>query len=151
MVQAVRGRRRLLCLRQVRRSYHKRGTMSMGSAKGFVSQDTLTIGDLTVPYQDFAGVVEDPGLAFAFGKSDGFWGLAYDTLSVNHVILPFYNMFLPQHYLFLMFCRHKFLSEVKQIKEWREMVIGTNDEHERRTLVEDTVGKVTLRMAVIPG
>ncbi|KAI6041063.1 hypothetical protein EDC04DRAFT_1353144 [Pisolithus marmoratus] len=40
--------------------------------------------------------------------------------------------------------RREFLSEVNQIKKWREMLIKTNDEHERRTLVEDTVGKILL-------
>ncbi|KAI6014929.1 hypothetical protein EDC04DRAFT_2753469, partial [Pisolithus marmoratus] len=40
--------------------------------------------------------------------------------------------------------RHEFLSEVEQIKKWREMLIATNDEHERRTLVEDTAGKILL-------
>ncbi|KAI6013047.1 Asp-domain-containing protein [Pisolithus marmoratus] len=41
-----------------------------GSAKGFVSQDTLTIGDLP-----------EPGLTFAFVRFD-----------VNHIVPPFYNM-----------------------------------------------------------
>ncbi|KAI6030367.1 hypothetical protein EDC04DRAFT_2898384 [Pisolithus marmoratus] len=42
------------------------------------------------------------------------------------------------------FDRHEFLSEVEQIKKWRDMLTGTNDEDERRTLVEDTVGKILL-------
>ncbi len=37
--------------------------------EGFVSQDTLTIGDLTVKGLDFAEATKEPGLAFAFGKS----------------------------------------------------------------------------------
>ncbi|KAI6014621.1 hypothetical protein EDC04DRAFT_2608974 [Pisolithus marmoratus] len=40
------------------------------------------------------------------------------------------------------FDRHEFLSEVEQIKKWQEMLTETSDEDERRTLVEDTVGKV---------
>ncbi|KAI6047150.1 Asp-domain-containing protein [Pisolithus marmoratus] len=63
-----------------------------GSMEGFVSQDTLTIGDLTVRHQDFAEATREPGLAFAFGKFDGILGLGYDTISVNHIIPPFYNM-----------------------------------------------------------
>ena len=39
-----------------------------GSMEGFVSQDTLTIGDLTVKNLDFAEATKEPGLAFAFGK-----------------------------------------------------------------------------------
>ncbi|KAJ4402068.1 aspartic proteinase precursor [Gnomoniopsis sp. IMI 355080] len=63
-----------------------------GSMKGFVSQDTLTIGDLTIKNQDFAEATEEPGLAFAFGKFDGILGMGYDTISVNKIVPPFYNM-----------------------------------------------------------
>jgi saccharopepsin len=62
-----------------------------GSLEGFVSQDTLTIGDLTITKQDFAEATKEPGLAFAFGKFDGILGLAYDTISVNHITPPFYK------------------------------------------------------------
>lgn len=39
-----------------------------GSMEGFVSNDLLTIGDLSIKGQDFAEAVKEPGLAFAFGK-----------------------------------------------------------------------------------
>ncbi|OBZ70430.1 putative vacuolar protease A [Grifola frondosa] len=63
-----------------------------GSMEGFVSQDTLSIGDLSIKGQDFAEATKEPGLAFAFGKFDGILGLAYDTISVNHITPPFYSM-----------------------------------------------------------
>ncbi|KAJ7638850.1 endopeptidase [Roridomyces roridus] len=63
-----------------------------GSMEGFVSNDVLTIGDLSIPKQDFAEATKEPGLAFAFGKFDGILGLAYDTISVNHITPPFYSM-----------------------------------------------------------
>jgi len=63
-----------------------------GSLSGFVSQDVLNIGDLCVKHQDFAEATSEPGLAFAFGKFDGILGLGYDTISVNHIVPPFYNM-----------------------------------------------------------
>ncbi|KAF9821163.1 hypothetical protein IEO21_00771 [Rhodonia placenta] len=63
-----------------------------GSMEGFVSQDTLKIGDLSIKHQDFAEATKEPGLAFAFGKFDGILGLAYNTISVNHITPPFYNM-----------------------------------------------------------
>ncbi|PSR84373.1 eukaryotic aspartyl protease [Coniella lustricola] len=63
-----------------------------GSMKGFVSQDTLNIGDITIKNQDFAEATEEPGLAFAFGKFDGILGLGYDTISVNKIVPPFYSM-----------------------------------------------------------
>ncbi|KAJ3896005.1 aspartic peptidase A1 [Lentinula edodes] len=63
-----------------------------GSMEGYVSTDTLTIGDISIPHQLFAEATKEPGLAFAFGKFDGILGLAYDTIAVNHIPPPFYNM-----------------------------------------------------------
>lgn len=63
-----------------------------GSLSGFVSNDVFTIGDLTVKDQDFAEATSEPGLAFAFGRFDGIMGLGYDTISVNQIVPPFYNM-----------------------------------------------------------
>lgn len=40
------------------------------------------------------------------------------------------------------FDRREFLSEVEQIRKWREMLTGTIDERERRTPVEDIAGKI---------
>lgn len=63
-----------------------------GSLSGFVSQDTVQIGDLKIKHQDFAEATAEPGLAFAFGRFDGIMGLGYDTISVNKIVPPFYNM-----------------------------------------------------------
>ncbi|KAK3904662.1 vacuolar protease [Staphylotrichum tortipilum] len=63
-----------------------------GSLSGFVSQDTVTIGDITIKGQDFAEATSEPGLAFAFGRFDGILGLGYDTISVNRIVPPFYKM-----------------------------------------------------------
>jgi len=63
-----------------------------GELSGFVSQDTLQIGDLKVKNQDFAEATSEPGLAFAFGRFDGIMGLGYNTISVNGIVPPFYNM-----------------------------------------------------------
>lgn len=52
----------------------------------------MTIGDLVIKKQDFAEATEEPGLAFAFGRFDGIMGMAYDTISVNRIVPPFYNM-----------------------------------------------------------
>lgn len=77
-------------------TYKKNGTefkiqYGSGAMEGYVSQDTLTIGDLIIPKQDFAEATSEPGLAFAFGKFDGILGLAYDTISVDKVVPPINN------------------------------------------------------------
>lgn len=63
-----------------------------GSLSGFVSKDVMTIGDLKIKDQLFAEATEEPGLAFAFGRFDGILGLGFDTISVNGIPPPFYNM-----------------------------------------------------------
>lgn len=77
-------------------TYKKNGTefeirYGSGAVSGYISQDTLYMGGLTIPKQDFGETTNEPGLAFAFGKFDGILGLAYDTISVNHVVPPFYS------------------------------------------------------------
>ncbi|OQN96957.1 Vacuolar protease A [Cryoendolithus antarcticus] len=63
-----------------------------GSLEGYVSQDTVQIGDLKIKNQLFAEATNEPGLAFAFGRFDGILGLGYDTIAVNGMPPPFYEM-----------------------------------------------------------
>lgn len=37
-------------------------------------------------------MTQEPGLAFAFGRFDGIMGLGYDTISVNKIVPPFYQL-----------------------------------------------------------
>lgn len=62
-----------------------------GSLEGYVSKDTVRIGDLEIKDQLFAEATSEPGLAFAFGRFDGILGLGYDTISVNGIPPPFYS------------------------------------------------------------
>lgn len=63
-----------------------------GAMEGYVSEDTLKIGDLQIKKQLFAEATSEPGLTFAFAKFDGILGMAYDTISVNGIVPPFYSM-----------------------------------------------------------
>jgi len=78
-------------------TYQKNGSSfeiryGSGSLSGFVSEDVMTIGDLKIKNQIFAEATEEPGLAFAFGRFDGILGLGFDTISVNKIPPPHYNM-----------------------------------------------------------
>ncbi|KAI0475487.1 vacuolar protease A [Xylariaceae sp. FL0804] len=78
-------------------SYKKNGSdfeirYGSGSLSGFVSQDTVTVGDLEIKSQDFAEATSEPGLAFAFGRFDGILGMGFNRLSVNGIVPPFYKM-----------------------------------------------------------
>jgi saccharopepsin len=63
-----------------------------GSLEGIISKDTVSIGDIVIKGQDFGESVKEPGITFALGRFDGILGLGYDTISVQHVTPPFYNM-----------------------------------------------------------
>ncbi|KAF9394473.1 Vacuolar protease A [Podila verticillata] len=63
-----------------------------GSLEGIISNDNLEVGGIVIKHQDFGESVKEPGLAFAFGKFDGIFGLGYDTISVLGVVPPFYNL-----------------------------------------------------------
>ncbi|KAF7350723.1 Aspartic peptidase A1 [Mycena sanguinolenta] len=64
----------------------------LGSIEGFVSNDMLDIGGLKIHNQDFVEATKENGLTLAFAKFDGILGLAYNTISANRIVPPFYNM-----------------------------------------------------------
>jgi len=56
-----------------------------GAMQGFVSEDTVTIGGLTVTNQLFAEATAEPGLAFVESKFDGILGMGWPEISVNDI------------------------------------------------------------------
>lgn len=63
-----------------------------GSMKGFLSEDSITIGDTEVKDQLFAEATSEPGITFLFAKFDGILGLAFDSISVDGVPTVFSNI-----------------------------------------------------------
>uniref|UniRef100_A0A8C0AP82 Cathepsin D n=1 Tax=Buteo japonicus TaxID=224669 RepID=A0A8C0AP82_9AVES len=66
-----------------------------GSLSGYLSQDTVTLGNLKIKNQIFGEAVKQPGITFIAAKFDGILGMAFPRISVDKVT-PFFDNIMQQ-------------------------------------------------------
>ncbi|NXB35872.1 CATD protein, partial [Eulacestoma nigropectus] len=81
-------------------TYVKNGTKfairyGTGSLSGFLSQDTVTLGNLKIVDQIFGEATKQPGITFIAAKFDGILGLAFPKISVEGAV-PFFDNVMEQ-------------------------------------------------------
>ena len=70
-----------------------------GLVKGIISQDTFTLGPMSVTNQRFAEVLQEIGAVFEHAKFNGILGLGFPTLSSEYGILPVFDNMMQQQLL----------------------------------------------------
>ncbi|CAF9942737.1 MAG: Vacuolar protease A [Alectoria fallacina] len=104
-------------------------------ASGYISQDTVSIGGLSVNGQDFAEATDVHGEQFVYGKRDGVFGLSFQKHAVNLVVPPFYNM-INQGLLSEPVFAFYFGNASREGDEAEMTLGGTNSDHYSGDLVE---------------
>ncbi|XP_019964302.2 napsin-A [Paralichthys olivaceus] len=111
-------------------TYVKNGTefsiqYGRGSLSGFISEDTVSIAGLSVPGQQFAEAVKQPGITFAVARFDGVLGMGYPSISVDKVTPVFDSAMaaklLPQNIFSF------YISRDKTAAVGGELVLGGTD------------------------
>ncbi|XP_078431333.1 aspartic proteinase A1-like [Wolffia australiana] len=63
-----------------------------GAISGFLSRDSVKVGEFLVKNQYFIEATREPGITFLLGKFDGICGLGFQEISVGKVVPLWYNM-----------------------------------------------------------
>jgi len=63
-----------------------------GQLDGLISSDVVNLGGLAIKDQGFAEATVLPGITFAVARFDGILGLGFDSISVDGVVPPWYNL-----------------------------------------------------------
>ncbi|KAL8169972.1 UNVERIFIED_CONTAM: hypothetical protein K2H54_060852 [Gekko kuhli] len=84
-------------------TYVKNGTdfaihYGTGSLSGYLSKDTVSLGNLSVKNQLFGEAVSQPGITFVAAKFDGIMGMAFPKISVKKCT-PFFDNVMDQQLL----------------------------------------------------
>jgi len=96
-----------------------------GSMSGFLSEDTVVLGGISVTGQTFAEATGEPGVAFDLAKFDGILGMAFTYISADGVTPVFYNMIAQQLVAQPLFSF--WLSKNPQGQNGGELVLGGID------------------------
>ncbi len=70
-----------------------------GVIKGFLMQDTFTLGPLQVPRQTFAEITQEVGRVFHNARFSGIMGLGFPTRNQAHNVIPVFDNVMQQRLL----------------------------------------------------